>query len=227
MYYLLILNMTKILPGWKRKFFFVWKQNKYWFEKHFFDLLIESTIFLIILGFNLLLHKTNIFNYLKHEDQWWFWPPLLGWKPHRHTGQSRFSEWQKSPFAGFHLIRSWSLCGGHYTPLTDIVNSVRMHIFIEESNQSWFIVFWWLFVVKNAAKLSLFFDSHLLSVLLPVYSVNGVIDDADKLDILSNVHVYLWFKFYYKPWGKFPRKMWMKILITVIICIFATVGTLH
>lgn len=89
-----------------------------------------------------------------------------------------------------------------------------MHIFIEESNQSWFIVFWWLFVVKNAAKLSLFFDSHLLSVLLPVYSVNGVIDDADKLDILSNVHVYLWFKFYYKPWGKFPRKMWMKILIT-------------
>lgn len=60
MYYLLILNMTKILPGWKRKFFFVWKQNKYWFEKHFFFLLIESTIFLIILGFNLLLHKTKI-----------------------------------------------------------------------------------------------------------------------------------------------------------------------
>lgn len=72
---------------------------------------------------------------------------------------------------------------------------------------------------------SLYFDPYLLAVFLPVYSVNGIIDDADKLDILSNVNVYLWLKFYYKPWGKFPRKIWVKALITDNLH-FATVGTL-
>lgn len=54
---------------WMKEEVFLCLKTKYWFEKHFFFLLIESTTFLIILGFNLLLHKTNIFNYLKHEDQ--------------------------------------------------------------------------------------------------------------------------------------------------------------
>lgn len=73
---------------------------------------------------------------------------------------------------------------------------------------------------------SLYFDPYLLAIFLPVYSVNGVIDDADKPDILSNVHVYLWFKFYYKPRGKFPRKMWMKMLITVSLH-FATKDVIY